>query len=262
MNESENQCSVHGKFIVLEGIDGSGTTTQGLDLTNYLRGRGRRTIYTREPSTGPVGMIIRLALTGRLKGYIPNGANQDTNYQDVEMSTELNPSTMALLFAADRVDHIEAEIKPNLTKGRTVISDRYLMSSIAYQGLTMDATWLVKINEKVIRPDLTIYLDTPAERARMRIQGTRWSEDICEGITEQKRVREKYHEIIEDPPSILGPIVRVDALKSREEVQYRIRRIVDTFLESGQWEELQGELGLFGRIEAGRVDVRDHHEGG
>ena len=245
MSESENERTGNAQFIVLEGIDGSGTTTQGHDLTNYLRSQGKPTIYTREPSTGPVGMLIRLALTGRLKGYVPNGVVPDTDDGGIEMSTELEPSTMALLFAADRADHIEAEIKPNLKKGRTVISDRYLMSSIAYQGLTIDSKWLVQINEKVIRPDLTIYLDTPADRARMRIQGTRWSEDIYEGITEQKRVREKYHEIMEDPPPIFGPIVRVDASKSKDDVQNNMRRIVQGFLETGHWEEAQDELGLF-----------------
>ena len=148
MSESANERTGNAKFIVLEGIDGSGTTTQGHDLTNHLRGRRKQTVYTREPSTGPVGMLIRLALTGRLKGYVQNGVVQNNKDSGVEMSTELSSSTMALLFAADRADHIEAEIKPNLNKGRTVIADRYLMSSIAYQGLTFDTKWLLQIKRK------------------------------------------------------------------------------------------------------------------
>src|SRR5688500_9217632 len=104
--------SGNAKFIVIEGIDGSGSTSQGQDLANALRKR-RPTVFTREPSTGPVGMLIRLALTGRLKGYVENGFHRSED-DEIQMSTELDPMAMALLFAADRRDHIAAEVLPNL----------------------------------------------------------------------------------------------------------------------------------------------------
>ena len=165
-------------------------------------------------------MLIRLALTGRLKGYVENGLHSQDDDEDVaNMSTDLDPCTMALLFAADRRDHITAEITPNLARGRTVICDRYLLSSLAYQGLTSDLDWLLQINETAIRPDLTLYLDLPAERARQRIQDTRWTEDIYESVFQQRLVREKYHDIIEQDISLLGPIVAVDASRPKDTVQ-------------------------------------------
>ena len=91
-----------GLFVVLEGLDGAGTTTQCEALGQALRAAGKRVATTREPSDGPVGMLIRQALTGRLG--LGRGA-------------PLTPDAMALLFAADRVDHVASEIEPALKKG-------------------------------------------------------------------------------------------------------------------------------------------------
>ena len=236
----------NAKFIVIEGIDGSGSTSQGQDVTNYFRGQGRQTVFTWEPTTGPVGMLIRLALTGRLKGYVENGLRNQDDDEVAKMSTDLDPYTMALLFAADRRDHIAAEIQPNLARGRTVISDRYLLSSLAYQGLSADIEWLLQINETAIQPDLTIYLDVPAERARQRIQGTRWTEDIYESVVQQRLVREKYHEIIAQEIPLLGQIVKVDASGSKDGVQSELRRLLTLFFETGVIDEPQHDFGLFG----------------
>jgi dTMP kinase len=190
-------------------------------------------------------MLIRLALTGRLKGYVENGFHRSAD-ADAETTTELDQMAMALLFAADRRDHIAAEIAPNLAKGRTVISDRYLLSTLAYQGLTMDEDWLLAINAKAIQPDLTIFLDVDVEKARTRIQGTRWSEDIYESVHQQRRVREKYHDIIEKGHPILGPVIRVDAGRPRQVVYEHIYRILAQFFETGVIaEEPHVELGLF-----------------
>ena len=109
-----------GKFVVLEGMDGAGTTTQAARLAEALRARGVHVRLTREPSDGPIGMMVRQVLTGRIvspAGRAPGWA------------------TMALLFAADRMDHVESEIEPFLLAGGTVISDRYDASSLAYQSV-------------------------------------------------------------------------------------------------------------------------------
>jgi dTMP kinase len=145
--------SVRGKFIVLEGIDGSGTTTQLDRAVSYVRTLGRSAVATREPSGGPIGKLLREALIGRLK--MPDGTTMDGR-------------TMALLFAADRIDHLQREIEPLLAAGTTVISDRYLLSSLAYQAEEAERDWVASLARNVLRPDLTILLDIPIEVAARR----------------------------------------------------------------------------------------------
>ncbi|MFT5356821.1 MAG: dTMP kinase [Polyangiales bacterium] len=152
---------IEGLFIALEGVDGAGTTTHTRILRERMRGRGLPTHSTREPSDGPIGTMIRQILSGRL--VVPG------------VSGPRPPSwtTMALLFAADRTDHVEAEIVPNLMDGVTVLSDRYVHSSVAYQSLSSgggeDAIrWVREINAEARRPDLTLVLDVSAETARER----------------------------------------------------------------------------------------------
>lgn len=153
---------IEGLFIVLEGVDGAGTTTHTKLLADSLRARGLPITTTREPSDGPVGALIRQILTGRVVVPGISGARPSSW------------STMALLFAADRLDHLEATIHPNLMDGVTVISDRYDHSSVAYQSVTAGGesetvTWVREINRHAHRPDLTIVLDvTPDEAARRR----------------------------------------------------------------------------------------------
>ena len=151
--------TARGKFIVLEGLDGAGTTTQAARLAEVLRSRRVPVRLTREPSDGPIGTMIRQVLTGRI--VLPAGRSPGW-------------ATMALLFAADRVDHVEADIEPFLATGGTVISDRYDASSLAYQSVvsgrasaeTVD--WIRTLNQKAMRPDLTIALDVTPEVAAAR----------------------------------------------------------------------------------------------
>src|SRR5690606_25682164 len=109
-----------GRLIVLEGIDGSGTTTQARWLGEALEQRGHAVIVTREPTSGPIGLLIRQALQQQLPSE--NG-----------QSVQLDFRAMALLFAADRVDHNQRLILPALAAGKIVISDRYTLSSLLYQ---------------------------------------------------------------------------------------------------------------------------------
>jgi dTMP kinase len=148
-----------GNFVVLEGIDGAGTTTQTARLAEALRGRRVPVRTTREPSDGPIGVMVRQILTGRLVS--PAGRAPGW-------------STMALLFAADRMDHVESEIEPFLASGGTVISDRYDASSLAYQSVVSGKTgsdaveWIRLLNRHAMRPDLTVVIDVPADVAAAR----------------------------------------------------------------------------------------------
>src|SRR5688500_19723673 len=140
-------------FVVLEGIDGAGTTTQTERLVQHLRSRGRRAQATREPSQGPVGRLLREILLG---AHAPASGQP------------MNGRTMALLFAADRLDHLQREIEPWLADGVDVASDRYLLSSLAYQAEEADRPWVAELARGIRPPDLTLLLDVPVEVAARR----------------------------------------------------------------------------------------------
>jgi dTMP kinase len=127
-------------FIVLDGIDGSGTTTHSKMLASYLEMLGLKVHLTHEPSKNEIGLLLRQ--------YLKNN--------------DIPPSTDALLFAADRDLHFKREIKPKLDQGYIVISDRYIESSIIYQSVQSDEIsieWIKQINKFAGSPDLTIILD-------------------------------------------------------------------------------------------------------
>jgi dTMP kinase len=140
------------RLIVLEGLDGAGTTTQAQRLADHLRARGQPVHLTREPSVGPIGRLIREMLTGQ--HALPDRA--------------ISQSTFGLLFAADRLDHIQREVDPQLASGVTVISDRWYHSSLAYQGTGADRDWIATLNARARRPDLTIFLQVRPEIAAQR----------------------------------------------------------------------------------------------
>jgi len=130
----------HSIFIVLDGIDGSGTSTHSKLLAGFLSTKGLKIYLTQEPSNSDIGKLLRV--------YLRN--------------TKIPASTDALLFAADRVLHFENQIKKKMEEGYIVISDRYIESSIAYQSsqseeITID--WVKNLNLFAGKPDLTIILD-------------------------------------------------------------------------------------------------------
>jgi dTMP kinase len=154
-----------GHFIVIEGIDGSGTTTQCAIVAERLIQQGLPSRTTREPSDGPIGVVIRQILTGRVVVPGRDGARPP------------GWATMATLFASDRLDHLEADVIPNLTDGVTVICDRYDYSSVAYQTVSGGggddvSAWVRELNRHARRPDLTLVLDVDPEVAASR-RGTR-----------------------------------------------------------------------------------------
>jgi dTMP kinase len=167
-----------GRFIVLEGLDGAGTTTQARILGDALRRAGRRVHVTAEPSIGPAGALVRQILTRRVAG--PDGAGFD-------------PTALALLFAADRLDHVAAEITPKVREGMDVISDRFTLSSLAYQGLTTgDMAWVEAINGRAAVPDVTVFLRVPATVAFRRRKAVTADREIFEVSAFQRQVADSY----------------------------------------------------------------------
>lgn len=221
-----------GCFIVIEGIDGSGSTTQGGELVSWFQQREKRAFLTNEPSNGPAGMLIRLALAKRLQGAVYD--THDPDERPSAASTALDPHTLALLFAADRRDHLHTQITPNLDRGRHVVCDRYLLSTLAYQGQSLGVEWLLTLNEGVLRPDLTFFLDLPADEALRRMRKARWARDIYEDETQQRSIRQTFLDLIGRRIPAVGPVVVVDAARPREEVTAEMTRILDAYLRTGQ----------------------------
>ena len=168
-------------FIVFEGLDGAGTTTQAHRLVAALSADGRAAQFTCEPSPGPVGTLIRQALTGRLQ--LPGGGR-------------LTPSTLALLFAADRCDHLAAEIVPLQRRGVAVVCDRDLLSSLAYQGQELPSRFVADANAQAARPDLTLFLRVSPETALQRRAGRHGGDELYEAQETQRRVAEAYESAI------------------------------------------------------------------
>lgn len=230
-------------FIVLEGIDGSGSTTQGDRLTSWLRAKGLRAYFTHEPSGGPAGMMIRLALSRRLRGA--SGEYHAKGVEPAGPPSDLDPYTLALLYAADRMDHLATEVMPNLRSGGIVICDRYLLSTLAYQGMSVDEDWLLQLNRFSPRPDLCIYLDVPVEHAKERMERTRWTRDLYEEEAKLREIRERYLRLIADPRPEYGPILSVDGSKPPEAVAGKVRRAVEPLLGRSAASASQKDLNLF-----------------
>jgi dTMP kinase len=198
-------------FIVLEGIDGSGTTTQLALLERHLAARGRRVHPTREPSQGPVGRLLREILLG---GHPhPDG-------------TPADGLAMALLFAADRRDHLRREIEPALAAGVDVVSDRYLLSSLAYQAQEAERDWVAGLARDLRVPDLTLLLEVPTETAAARRRDAGRPDERYDADDIQARVAARYRELVSGDPSA----ITIDARGGIEEVARAVAAAVDRLL--------------------------------
>lgn len=195
-------------FIVLEGIDGSGTTTQLGRLVGHLEARGRRVHETREPSTGPVGQLLRQILMGGHR--LADGSPVDG------LAT-------ALLFAADRRDHLRREIEPALAAGMDVVSDRYLLSSLAYQAQEADRDWVATLARDLREPDLTLLLDLPVPVAAARRRAAGRVDERYDADEVQERVAARYRELVAGN----ARAVTIDAAASVDDVALSIGRAVD-----------------------------------
>lgn len=205
---------------MIEGLDGSGQTTQARLLVRWLNGQcDCGASYTKEPTDGPVGAIIRMALRGRL-----------TLGEGVGESRSLDELTMALFFAADRADHVGAEIGPRLAAGQHVVSDRYYLSSIAYQSGTIDRGWLLEINKHALRPTLTIFLDVPASECLRRINESRWRKERYERSEALEAAYRAFNDSIRHLRELGDHIEVVDGCQSISAIQKCIANIVTPYI--------------------------------
>ena len=172
-----------GKFIVFEGLDGSGKSTQIRCLEQRLRDMGRRVDVTAEPTVSALGGLVRDALSG----FTPRSGGE-----------------IAALFMADRVQHNVNPvwgIQKMLASGFDVICDRYYYSSMAYQGTVTDPDWVERINldcPEIRRPDLCVFLDVDYERCRRRMEEGRAFLEIYENEASMIATRRRYYAVFEE----------------------------------------------------------------
>lgn len=190
-----------GVFICIEGLDGSGKSTQAKILTKKLS-KTYNALYTAEPSQGKIGKFMRKRL-----------------YEKTRLPTTVE----ALLFAADRIEHVQNLVAPALNEGKIVVSDRYVYSSLAYQGSAgLSLEWIEAINANALKPDLCIFIDVEPKIVLDRLKRKR---SVMENLETQEKVREIYLNYVEK-----GELVKVDGGKSKREVAEALYAEVTGFL--------------------------------
>ncbi len=198
-----------GRFIVFEGIDGAGKSTQIEMLRQKLISEGRKVFITAEPTASVTGGILRDALSGNYKR---------------------SASELAAMFLSDRIFHNVNEsvgINQALERGFDVISDRYYYSSFAYQGLDSDIDWVINMNlncPDVRKPDLCIFLDLDAEKSKTRIDTNRATVEIFENEETLNKIRNKFFDVFKRLPD--ENIAIIDASGSVDEVFEKISEAV------------------------------------
>ena len=199
-----------GKFIVFEGIDGAGKTTQINLLANYLREQGRTVYCTAEPTETVSGGLLRDALSGATRRTI---------------------CEMAAMFVFDRINHNVNPvngIQKMLADGFDVICDRYYYSSLAYQGSGTDPEWVGNMNlncPEIMRPDICIFLDLTPEQSMARINRGRATQEIYENEEKLTQVRNQFYRVFEDLKD-RDNIQIVDAYRAVEEIHQDIVALV------------------------------------
>lgn len=205
--------NVKGHFIVFEGIDGSGKTTQINLLKRYIEENNFICHTTKEPTGRPVGCLLRQCLAGRVK------------------TDEL---TLAALFAADRLDHIlndDDGLLKKLDEGISVISDRYILSTYAYQSVRVPFDWVKDLNSMAagkIHPDCHIFIDTDPGTALERISKGRHGTELFENKKRLTEVRKRYFELFEELKDTENIII-VDGTKSIGEISDNIWKNVSGY---------------------------------
>jgi len=178
-----------GKFITLEGSEGSGKTTAARHLGEWLRSRGQPTVVTREPGGTPLGDEVR-----RLVLHLR------------DLSDDLDPRADALLYAAARAQHTARVIRPALERGEHVVSARYLDSSLAYQGAAygndLEDMWtLQRFATDNLMPDLTVLIDVPVEIGLRRKRRGEWNRfEDTQGVAFFETVRQAYLDLAAADP--------------------------------------------------------------
>lgn len=192
-----------GLFIAFEGLDGSGQSTQSKKLENWFRERHYTTILTKEPTVGLIGGFIKAALRKEWK---------------------TDPTTLQMLFSADRSHHIHSKINPALKQDKVVITDRYFFSTLAFGSVDqeVDLSVIEKINSQFRVPDMTFYIDVPAEICMERMKVARFGAELFEEKEKLERVRKSYLKMVNRYPNFF----RVDGTQSIEDVHDVVVEIV------------------------------------
>jgi len=190
------------RFVVLEGLDGAGTTTQSALLQEAVQRRGERCLATREPTGGPIGRLIRAVLRGDL---------------------QMDPCTLALLFAADRSEHLYAAdgIVATLQAGGYVVCDRYLFSSLVYQSLECSAAYVAALNVRFPLPRHLLFIDTPPRQCQQRV-AARQRRELFEELPLQQRLLERYLAVLRQFADRGVTVRRIDGSGSRAAVFARV----------------------------------------
>jgi dTMP kinase len=215
-----------GVFLALEGGEGAGKSTQAERLADDLRRRGHEVVVTREPGATAVGAALRALL--------------------LDPASELGDRTEALLYAADRAEHVARVVRPALARGAVVVTDRYVDSSVAYQGhgRGLDPAMVLQVSRWAtgdLVPDLTVLLDLPVAdgmaraRARGRLAGAETDRIEAETRAFFERIRDGFRELADADP---GRYALVDASADTDAVAEAVRRVVSRVLPAGAGEVL------------------------
>lgn len=196
-----------GKFIVIEGLDGSGSTTQVSLLTDFLKLNRINTVQTKEPTDNVIGGLIRGALTGVYS---------------------LPSVSMQLLFSADRGHHLDRLIEPKIKEGIWVVCDRYMWSTVAFGSINVDKVWLLDTQKYFLKPDLTLFLKVSPKKCVERITKNRYDVELFEEEQKLKRVWSCYSWLAKKFPK---EIKIVDGGGSEKEVFERILHYVQPLIE-------------------------------
>jgi dTMP kinase len=191
-----------GKFIVLEGLDGSGITTQATLLRNYFLTKNKEVVLTKEPTDGLMGGLIKSCLRNEWK---------------------TDPMTLQMLFAADRSHHLNTEIDPALKNNKIVVSDRYILSSLAFGSTYISLDILKQLNINFRRPNLTIFVDTHPKVCMERMRKARHHVELFEEEQKLEQIRRNFISL----KNYFSDVVFVDGNKSAEEAHNEIKKIVE-----------------------------------
>ena len=193
-----------GRFIVFEGLDGAGTTTQMKRLGEEYAKRNRKVFLTHEPTDNPIGKVVRAALQKKFA---------------------TTPSALALLYSSDRDDHlynVEYGIEGHIEGGDIVISDRYFYSSYAYQSVECDPCFVKEINSRFPNADIIIFIDTPVDACLDRIEKRGEEKELFEKEEYLRAVRKNYLEVFSSlPPQVT--LITIDGTKSIDRISAEIR---------------------------------------
>ena len=202
-----------GFLVAIEGLDGSGTTSQARLAAANLKRLGIPSHLTREPSDNPIGRLIRNFIVGN---YGFDGS-------------PIDPATLALLFAADRLDHLQREVEPQIAQGRVVVSDRWYHSSLAYQsppGGDLSMQWVREVNVRSRVPDLTIFLRVDPEIAAKRRVAAGRAQELFDDQETQRRVYAGYVSALEFVEERGERVVYLNGEDPVEVVEVHISRLI------------------------------------